>query len=250
MLYGRRRIGKTALIKQWVQIGGSNSIYWMARTSPERVLLRNFSQTIYNFANPAIPAPDDFSYASWEQAFQQVGALAASQRVGLFIDEFTYLLQTKPDILSILQDVWDHQLSHTNLFLCLSGSHMGKMKKEILAPRSPLYARASAQLHLQPLPFGNTALFFPNYRPADRVALYALFGGVPAYWERITPSLSISDNIKQELLNPGNLMQAELHVKVARSREGEGNDAIEQLLQQVQEAKAAAAAAKKARPKS
>lgn len=209
VLYGRRRIGKTALIKQWVNTSGTNSLYWMARTSPPEVQLRQFSHTLYNFANPNLSAPEDLSYGTWEQVFQQAGALAERGRFGLFIDEFTYLIQTKPDIVSILQDLWDHYLSNTNIFLCLSGSHLGMMKRELLAPQAPLYGRASAQLHLRPLPFGVTSQFFPKYSAADRVAIYALFGGVPAYWERITQSASISQNIKDELLTQGNLMQEE-----------------------------------------
>jgi AAA+ ATPase superfamily predicted ATPase len=209
ILYGRRRIGKTALIKEWVSNSGTNSLYWMARTSPPEIQLRQFSQAIYNFANPQLHAPEDFSYGNWQQAFEQVGALAQNERFGLFIDEFTYLIQAMPDIVSVLQDLWDHYLANTKLFLCLSGSHLGMMKRELLAPRAPLYGRASAQLHLQPLPFGVTSLFFPKYSAADRVRLYSLFGGVPAYWERVTRSASITQNIKNELLTPGNLMQEE-----------------------------------------
>lgn len=209
ILYGRRRIGKTALIKEWVRNSGPNSLYWTARTSPSEVQLRYFSQALYNFANPQLQAPEEFTYGNWEQAFQQAGALAQQKRFGLFIDEFTYLIQAKPDIVSLLQDLWDHYLSDTNIFLCLSGSHLGMMKRELLAPRAPLYGRASAQLHLRPLPYGTTPLFFPKYSATDRVTIYSLFGGVPAYWERINQSVSVPQNIKDELLIQGHLMQEE-----------------------------------------
>jgi hypothetical protein len=83
------------------------------------------------------------------------------------------------------------------------------MKREFLSYQAPLYGRASAQLYLQPFSFGATARFFPNYSAVDRVAIYAIFGGVPAYWERINPRKSISQNIKDNLLTPNNLLQAE-----------------------------------------
>jgi len=91
----------------------------------------------------------------------------------------------------------------------LSGSHIGMMKREFLSYQAPLYGRATAQLHLQPIPFGWTQAFFPRYSPIDRVAVYAMFGGIPAYWERIDPRKSITQNIKQQLLTPNNLMQSE-----------------------------------------
>ena len=114
-----------------------------------------------------------------------------------------------PEIAGILQNLWDQVLSKTNIFLCISGSRMGMMKREFLNYQAPLYGRASAQMHLWTMPFGLTRAFFPKYPAVDRVALYAMFGGVPAYWERIDPGKSISHNIKAQLLSPNNLMQSE-----------------------------------------
>jgi len=100
-------------------------------------------------------------------------------------------------------------LSKADLFLCVSGSHLGMMKREFLSYQAPLYGRATAQIHLQPLPFGLSQQYFPNYSAVDRVAIYAMFGGVPAYWERLDPNKSVSQNIKTQLLTPNNLMQSE-----------------------------------------
>ena len=91
----------------------------------------------------------------------------------------------------------------------ISGSHLGMMMREVLSHQAPLYGRASAQMHLRPLPFGLTRTAFPKYTAVDRVALYAIFGGIPAYWERIEPQKSMSQNIKDQLLTPNNLMQSE-----------------------------------------
>jgi AAA+ ATPase superfamily predicted ATPase len=100
-------------------------------------------------------------------------------------------------------------LKHVNIFLALSGSHLGMMKREFLSYQAPLYGRASVQIHLQPFYFGSTRGFFPNYSAVDRVALYSIFGGVPAYWERVDSSKSISWNIKRHLLTSNNLLQSE-----------------------------------------
>lgn len=209
VLYGRRRVGKTRLLEQWIQKSQARALYWMAEPSSAADQLRSFSQALYNFANPNAPAPPDFSFATWAQAWQQVAVLAQRERLALFIDEFTYVLAISPDIAGVLQNAWDHTLNQTNLFLVLSGSHLGMMQRHMLSYQAPLYGRATNQLHLQPMPFGYTQDFFPNYRPDERVAIYAIFGGVPAYWERIDPTSSISDNIRRQLLTPNNLMQAE-----------------------------------------
>ncbi len=154
-------------------------------------------------------AGDSFSYTSWEQAWREVANLARQERLALFIDEFTYLLEVSPGIAGQLQNFWDQVLGKADLFLCLSGSHLGMMKHAFLSYQAPLYGRATAQIYLQPLPFGLSGAYFPNYTPVDRVAIYAMFGGVPAYWERLDPGKSVSQNIKTQLLTSNNLMQAE-----------------------------------------
>ena len=75
ILYGRRRVGKTRLLTHWLQQRGQRALYWVAEPSSAFDQLRSFSQAIYNFANPEMPAPADFTYASWQQAWQQVAAL-------------------------------------------------------------------------------------------------------------------------------------------------------------------------------
>lgn len=209
VLYGRRRVGKTALLSHWIERSGYRALYWVATPSSPFAQLRSFSQAVYNAANPDAPAPDDFTYATWEQAWRQVANLARTERLAVFVDEFTYILEVTPEIAGTLQNLWDQVLSKTNLLLCISGSHLGMMKREFLSYQAPLYGRATAQIHLQPIPFGLTASFFPKYSAVDRAAVYAIFGGIPAYWERIDPGKSVSQNIKIQLLSPNNLMQSE-----------------------------------------
>jgi AAA+ ATPase superfamily predicted ATPase len=129
--------------------------------------------------------------------------------MALLLDEFTYLLASHPAVAGILQNAWDHVLKEVKLMLVISGSHLGMMQRHALSPQAPLYGRATAQLHLQPLPFGVTKAFFPRYKAAERVALYAMLGGVPAYWERVEQKRSVSENIRRQLLTPNNLMQEE-----------------------------------------
>lgn len=209
ILYGRRRVGKTALLTEWIRRTGNRALYWVASPTSATAQLRSFSHAVFNFENPGSAAPDDFTYSNWEQAFRQAARLAKNERMALFIDEFTYLLEINPGIAGTLQNLWDHVFKETKIFLCLSGSHLGMMKREFLSYQAPLYGRASSKIYLQPFFFGATRSFFPKYSAIDRVALYSIFGGVPAYWERVDPAKSISQNIKLHLLTTNNLLQSE-----------------------------------------
>lgn len=209
ILYGRRRVGKTRLLAEWKSRMGKRTLIWVADQDSKDAHLRQFSQMVYSFERPDRQVPADFTYASWDQALQEVADLAGASRLAVFIDEFTYLLASDPTLAGKLQILWDQRLGNSNLFLCLSGSHLGMMQRGALAYQAPLYGRATAKLNLLPLGFGQTGDYFPNYTAAERVALYAIFGGIPQYWGLIQQGQSISANIKNLLLSPGNPMDGE-----------------------------------------
>lgn len=206
-LYGRRRVGKTRLLIHWLTKHQDRGIYWVAEPSSAFHQLRSFSQAIYNFSHPESPSPQDFTYANWDQAFAEVARLAETERLALFIDEITYLIDVDPTIVGKLQKIWDHVLKPSQVKLALAGSQRGVIEK-MFAPKEPLYGRANALLDLPPLPFTVVCDFFPEYSLPEWVQIYAMLGGVPAYLERLDASLSIMDNIEQ-LLIPNTLMREE-----------------------------------------
>ncbi len=209
ILYGRRRVGKTRLLTHWRERHLDRALYWVAEPTSALDQLRSFSQALYNFAHPDTPAPLDFTYSTWEQAFQQVATISKDGRVALFIDEVTYLMDVDPSIAGILQKAWDHWLSQGDLVLALSGSQMGQMQKKVLSYQAPLYGRATAQVKLPPLSFDVTPQFFPDYSARDRVSIYAILGGIPAYWERFDLSTTVMENVQIQLLTSNTLMQEE-----------------------------------------
>jgi len=206
VLYGRRRVGKTRLLTHWLARSGARTLYWVAEPTSSFDQLRSFSQALYNFANPASPAPGNFSYADWRQAFQQIAQIANQGRFALLLDEFTYLLAAESGLAGLLQNLWDHTLQHSNLLLVLSGSHIGMLERHLLAYQAPLYGRATARLRLDPLPFAATRTFFSGYRAPERVQVYAMLGGIPAYWERFDPQRSVDENLRIQFLSTGSLL--------------------------------------------
>ncbi|MFW5943518.1 MAG: ATP-binding protein [Chloroflexota bacterium] len=203
ILYGRRRVGKTRLLTHWIKKHEPDGLYWMAEATSAFDQLRSFSQAVADFEDPEVAAPLDLSYPNWDYALRRVAKLAQERRVALFIDEVTYLLDVTPAIVGTFQKAWDQWLSNSNIFLALCGSQMGLMQKELLSHEAPLYGRSTIQMKLEPLRFGATSRFFPNYDARERVTLYAIWGGIPAYWERLDQSIPVLDNLRL-LLSPAN----------------------------------------------
>ncbi len=206
ILYGRRRIGKTRLLNHWAMQLSKPYLYWGATQTSSTNQLRKFSQALWQFIHPHVTADPDFSYGSWEAAFTEVQRMATQERLLLILDEFTYAMQANSELPSILQHAWDHQLKSSQLFLVLSGSLAGVIQRTALDYQSPLYGRATARLKLQPLPFGALAEMLPQYHVDQRVAVYTITGGVPAYIEQFDDKLNILQNLQQRIISPTNVM--------------------------------------------
>ena len=200
ILYGRRRVGKTRLLTHWLQQGEGRGLYWVAEPSSALSQLRSFSQALMNFMDPEAEVPPDFTFSSWELAFRQLSLYAQNRRVALFIDEVTYVIGVDSEFVGVMQKVWDRWLSDSNIMLALAGSQMGLMRQHLLDYDAPLYGRASTQMQLPPLPYGTTREYFPEYSAEERVKMYAMWGGVPAYWERLDAKWSITDNLRRNIL--------------------------------------------------
>ena len=210
VLYGRRRVGKTRLLTHWRKHHSDQALYWVAEPGAPADQLKSFSRALFRFENPGSSVPAGITYSDWETAFWHVGRIASRQKFALFIDEFTYLLDADSTITGTLQKAWDQELKETNLMMGLSGSHMGMMEKQVLSYQAPLYGRATELVSLPPLPFGVTSEFFPNYTAEERVAIYSIFGGIPAYWERFSPSAPLDENILFQLLSNNYLLDEPL----------------------------------------
>jgi len=201
VLYGRRRVGKTALVVHWLESRRHPSLFWTADRTSASAQLRSLSHTIRRYLNPDQAVPTGFTYGSWEIVFDEIARLAETRRLAVVLDEFTYLIEAEPALPSILQRLWDHRLKRSNLLLILTGSHAGMIEREVLAYRSPLYNRATASLHLQPLPFGVLPDFFPDYTAEERAIVYACVGGVPQYLELFLADRPAEWNVEQLLSN-------------------------------------------------
>lgn len=214
VLYGRRRVGKTRLLAEWISRKPvaqqpAKVIFWVADQDNQESHLRQFSRLIFETAYPGLPVPENFAFTNWDEIWNQLAEIARAGRVAVLIDEFSYVMESNPALASNLQRAWDSLLEKSDIFLCLSGSHLGMMERGILSGQAPLYGRATGILELKPLPFGMTARFFPNYSAEERVALYSVFGGIPHYWRQIETRHSVSWNVDTLVFSPGGIYRDE-----------------------------------------
>ena len=198
VIYGRRRVGKTTLIREFVK--DKDAIYFLAREADGRINLNGFSNDLYSVT--ATELVNNSFFADWEKAFDYIYQISKDKRLVLAIDEFPYLAQGHRPISSILQAHIDMQLKDSKLFLILCGSSMSFMENQVLAYQSPLYGRRTAQFKIEPLDFYESLPFFEAYSSYDKAVLYGITGGIPEYLNKIDSSKTVDENIIELFLTP------------------------------------------------
>ena len=197
VIYGRRRVGKTALINHFID--NKEAIYFMGVESNEKQNLENFSKSIIEYSS-GIEA--ETSFLSFQAALEYVFKLAEKKRLILAIDEYPYVARSSKSLASTLQLLIDKYKDTSQLMLILCGSSMSYMEDEVLAYKSPLYGRRTAQMKIQPFSFEETCRCFKNFSDEDKALAYGIVGGTPQYLLQMDDRLSIEDNIKNTYLNP------------------------------------------------
>ena len=208
-IIGRRRLGKTTLLVHWARTSGHPTIYWIGSHFPSDTLLAQFSKQVWHHSNPDRNVPTNFRYGSWSEAFEALAeACQGNQKHIVILDEFPYAIQSEPALPSALQNAWDHYLKFSNICLVLCGSQVGMMER-LLGADAPLYGRMLGPLRVRPLPYSATSEFFPTYNAQQRIATYAILGGVPAYLEQFTDELGILQNLRRHLFRETGLFRTD-----------------------------------------
>lgn len=197
VMYGRRRVGKTALISHFIQ--NRNAVYFMGVESNVKQNLENLSRNLLEYATGS---DADTSFHSFQAALEFVFRLAEKERFVLAIDEYPYVARAAKNLASTLQLLIDKFKDRSKLMLILCGSSMSYMEDHVLAYKAPLYGRRTAQMKLLPFDFADTCKYFPNFSDEDKALAYGIAGGTPQYLLQMDDRLSIEDNIKNTFLNP------------------------------------------------
>lgn len=191
ILYGKRRIGKTELIKQFIK--NKPSVYFLADKVNEKDNLKMLSQNIGSFFGDKYIK--DKGIDGWYHLFDYLKS--KEKRMILVIDEFPYFAESNKAISSVFQKGWDEYLKDTKIFLILSGSSIGMMEMETLAYKAPLYGRRSGQILLSALRFEDFKKFFPDKKIDGLLKIHTVTDGTPAYILQFSQSLSFKNALKK-----------------------------------------------------
>lgn len=197
VIYGRRRVGKTALINQF--ISDKKAIYFMGVESNARQNLENLSRNIIEFETGI---ETKTSFLSFQDALEHVFKLSERERIILAIDEYPYIARSDKSLASTLQLLIDKYKDTAKLMLILCGSSMSYMEDQVLAYKAPLYGRRTAQMKLLPFDFEDTCRYFYRFSDEDKAFIYGIVGGTPQYLLQMNDEISVEENIKNTFLNP------------------------------------------------
>ena len=208
VLYGRRRIGKTELLKQFCK--NKANVFYSCKECIDAEQLRNFSDRLLQTGMPASHYISAFS--DWEQAFRSIVDVPVSngRKKLVIIDEFPYMCKSNSSIPSVLQNLWDNYLKDSPVMLILCGSSMSFIEKEILSEKNPLYGRATGIYKMSEMSFYEAIQFFPNYSAQDKMTAYAVLGGIPHYLKQFECELSLAENICKHILSKGSILYSEI----------------------------------------
>lgn len=195
VLYGRRRVGKTTLIAEFTK--DKPTVFFSAQDSTTSYNLSRLAEQLLRFHGIST----DLRFPDWASLFDFISDPPTDQRLVLVLDEFPYLAQRDPSILTALQHAIDHRWKDSNLYLVLCGSTMSFMENEVLGSRSPLFGRRTLQIHLKPLQHDSVASFAPRYPASERAVVYGILGGTPHYLNLLDPDVTLAENIQTLFLS-------------------------------------------------
>ena len=207
IMYGRRRVGKTTLISEFIR--NKQALFFLASQESEVQNRNLFKEKAAEFINSDLLR--NVTVSDWDTIFKAIMATEFETKPIIVIDEFQYIGKSNSAFPSIMQRIWDTILKDKSVMLILCGSLITMMKEQTLEYSSPLYGRRTAQIKLKQIPFSYYEKFFPNKGRKDLLEMYAVTGGVPKYIESLKEETDIYSAIRKYVLNPSSYLYDEPH---------------------------------------
>ncbi|MDE7311900.1 MAG: ATP-binding protein [Eubacterium sp.] len=204
LIYGRRRIGKSELIKQCLREAQIKSIYYECKQTTELNNAESLSEIISDtFGYPKL------AFGGIEELLRFLFEQSQKEKLILVLDEYPYLRQNIKGLDSILQSLIDRFQGACMMKLIVCGSYVDTMKS-LLSEQNPLYGRVDLCIDLKPMDYYESALFYQEFSDEDKVRLYSVFGGIPYYNRLIDAALSVRENIIELIASPGARLENEV----------------------------------------
>lgn len=225
LIYGRRRVGKSELIKQCLRNENVPQLNYECKQTTELNNVESLSALISEqFQLPTI------GFGNMEGLLDYLFRRAAQENMILVLDEYPYLREAVVGMDSILQSLIDRYKDISSLKLVLCGSYV-EIMKSLLAQENPLYGRIDLTIDLKPMDYYESALFYPDFSSEDKVRLYSVFGGIPYFNRQIDSALSVRENIQELISTPGARLENEvsMYLKSEISKIANANEVFEAL---------------------
>ncbi|MBQ3760507.1 MAG: ATP-binding protein [Clostridia bacterium] len=204
LIYGRRRVGKSELIRQSLRESNTRSIYYECRQTAQMSNVASLTELICEaFGLPPL------RFGGMEECLDYLFRAASDRSLVLVLDEYPYLRESVPGLDSVLQALIDRYGRSSHLKLILCGSFTDVMKS-LLANDNPLYGRIDLTIDLKPMDYLESALFYPDFSAEDKVRLFSVFGGIPYYNRLIDGAASVRENIAALIASPGARLENEV----------------------------------------
>ncbi|MDO4500848.1 MAG: ATP-binding protein [Erysipelotrichaceae bacterium] len=189
LIYGRRRVGKSELIKEVLRNTDIKSIYYECKQVSEI----NNCNSLSDIVSSIFDLPK-MAYSDIESLLTFIFELSKKEKLVLVLDEYPYLKESIKGIDSIFQSLIDKYKDEANISLIILGSYVEVMKT-MLEHSNPLYGRVDLSINLKQMDYYESGLFYPNYSAEDKIRIYSVFGGIPYYNRLIDDSKSVRENI-------------------------------------------------------
>lgn len=207
VLYGRRRVGKTTLISEFIK--DKKALFFLASEESEVQNRNAFKDKVAEFIDSDLLRNADVK--TWDVLFKAIVDTQFESKPVIVLDEFQYLGKANPAFPSIFQRIWEELLKDRQIMVILCGSLISMMESQTLAYGSPLYGRRTAQIRLTQIPFAYYHEFFPSKNRRELIEMYAVTGGVPKYIELFSESKDIYSAIQKCVLNRSGYLYDEPH---------------------------------------
>lgn len=205
VIYGRRRVGKTQLISEFLRTH-NNGLYFLATEESEQQNRKAFRDMVADFTENELLKSAD---VNWISIFEQIVKFKPNEKKIIVIDEFQYISMSNAAFPSIIQKAWDTVMKDNNIMFIICGSYISLMKSQTLDYGSPLYGRRTAQIKLKQIEFKYYNEFYEDKDSEELIPFYAVTGGVPKYVEMLNPYKDIYDAIEKSILNKQSFLYEE-----------------------------------------
>lgn len=204
LIFGRRRVGKSELVKYSLKENNEVKIYYECKEVSEKSNVQGLSDILSEELN--LPR---LKFEDIESILKYIFELSINKKIILVLDEYSYLKKTINGIDSILQVLIDKYKDKSKLSLIILGSYVDIMKSMLLHS-NPLYGRIDLTIELKPMDYYDSSLFYPNFSSEDKIKIYSVFGGIPYYNRLIDDSRSVKENIIELIASNGARLENEV----------------------------------------